>query len=93
MINTQRYTTGILSQMTTAVTTLKVSVQTRDRVKGFRNAEHRTADQVINAALDQLEYERRRQLMRRQSATAVNDPADRAEIDAIQADLDDLRAW
>ena len=78
--------------MSTA-TTLKVSFQTRDRVKGFRDAEHRTADQVINAALDQLEYERRRQLMRRQSLLAVHDPTDRAAIDAVRTDLDELRAW
>ena len=74
-------------------TTLKVSTTTRDRVKALRTAEHRTADQVINAALDQLEHEYRRQLMRQQSMLAVHDPADRAEVAAVQADLDELRAW
>lgn len=78
---------------TVTATTIKVSTATRDRVKALSTPEHRTADQVVNVALDQLEYERRRQLMRRQSMIAVNDPADRAAIDAVRADLDELRAW
>jgi predicted transcriptional regulator len=75
------------------VTTLKVSTQTRDRVKALSDAEHRTADQVINAALDQLERSRRRRQMRDESQAALADPADRAESRAVQDDLDDLRAW
>jgi predicted transcriptional regulator len=74
-------------------TTLKVSTVTRDRVKALSDAEHRTADQVINMALDYLERENRRRRMREQSLAALNDPVDRAEATAVQADLDDLRAW
>jgi hypothetical protein len=74
-------------------TTLKVSTATRDRVKAVSDAEHRTADQVINAALDQLERSRRHQRMREQSLAALPDAADRAEIQAVQEEVEDLRAW
>jgi predicted transcriptional regulator len=82
---------GILLVMT--ATTLKVSPATRDRVKALSDAEHRTADQVINAALDELERERRRRTMREDSQRAMLDPADQEAVAALRADMDDLRAW
>jgi predicted transcriptional regulator len=74
-------------------TTLKVSTATRDRVKAISDAEHRTADQVINAALDQLERFRRHRRMREQSLAALPDGADQAELQAVQEDVEELRAW
>lgn len=76
-----------------AVTTIKVSAETRDRVKAFGDAEHRTADQVINVALDVLERDRRRRRMREESRAALTDPADREAVRQLRTDLEDLGAW
>jgi predicted transcriptional regulator len=82
----QRYTSDM-------ATTIKVSTETRDRVKALADDEHRTADQVINRALDLMERERRRQRMREESLALLNDPVHRAEIAAIQRETEDMRAW
>jgi predicted transcriptional regulator len=74
-------------------TTLKVSEETRDRVKALSDAQHRTADQVINAGLDALERERRRQQMREESRQVLTDPADREEMRRVLEDMEELRAW
>jgi predicted DNA-binding WGR domain protein len=74
-------------------TTLKVSETTRDRVKAFSDAEHRTADQVINAALDELEAQRRRRRMREQSRAGMADPADQEAVAALRVATEDVRAW
>jgi hypothetical protein len=74
-------------------TTLKVSEKTRDRVKALSNTEHRTADQVISAALDELEIQRQRRRMREQSQAGMDDPADQEAIAALRAETEDIRAW
>jgi predicted transcriptional regulator len=74
-------------------TSLKVSEVTRDRVKALSDAEHRTADQVITAALDELEVARRRRRMREQSQAGLVDPGDQAALRALQEDVADARAW
>ena len=80
------YTRGVTA------TTLKVSTETRDRVKALGDAELRTADQVINFALDLLERDRRRTLMREQSRALGQDADDLQEMRAVQAEMEDLRA-
>ncbi len=74
-------------------TTLKVSPATRDRVKALSDAEHRTADQVINAALDQLEREHRRRTARGDALRLSQEPADREEMRRVMEDMEELRAW
>ena len=81
------YTTGM------TVTTIKVSAKTRDRVKALSDSEHRTADQIINVALDTLEHDRRCRQMREESRAALADPADQDAIRRVRADLEDLGAW
>jgi hypothetical protein len=74
-------------------TTLKVTEKTRERVKALTDAEHRTADQVINAGLDALERQRRREQMREESRAGLTDPADQDALRRVREDMDDLRAW
>lgn len=77
-------------------TTVKVQITTRTRLKEIGAATRRTADEVILAGLAALERERWQQLRLRateQAAALVDDEADLAEAQAIQADLAEFRAW
>jgi hypothetical protein len=77
----------------TSGTTLKVSPATRDRVKAVGADRHLTADQVINAALDQLDRDQRRRQMREESRIGMIDPRDQDAIAELRIELDDVRAW
>jgi predicted transcriptional regulator len=74
-------------------TTIKVSPQTRDRVKAVGEAEHRTADQVVNAALDAYQLEARRRRARADAARLRSDPEDQAEMRRVMEEMEELRAW
>jgi predicted transcriptional regulator len=74
-------------------TTLKVSEETPDRVKALGDAQHRTADHIINAGLDALQRQRRRDQMREESRAGLADPADPDAIRRVREEMDDLRAW
>lgn len=77
-------------------TTVKVQITTRTRLKEIGAVTRRTADEVILAGLAALERERWQQLRLRateQAAALVDDEADLAEVQAIQADLAEFRAW
>lgn len=77
-------------------TTVKVQITTRTRLKEIGAVTRRTADEVILAGLAALERERWQQLRLRateQAAALVDDEADLAEAQAIQADLAEFRAW
>lgn len=56
-----------------------------------REGENRS--DTIRRALRDADKLRRRDLMRAEAASVVDDPHDRAEMDAVRADLDALRAW
>jgi len=51
------------------------------------------AEEVIVAALDELERRNRRELMRRESLAVSQDPDDLAEVRQIAEDLGPARAW
>jgi Arc/MetJ-type ribon-helix-helix transcriptional regulator len=48
---------------------------------------------VIREAILAAQHEAFRQRLREESLRVFNDPADRAEIRAIQEEMDELRAW
>ena len=56
-------------------------------------ADGSTVSAVIRQALLDAARQRRRDLMRRESTTLLNDPADLVESRAVLRDVDDLRAW
>jgi hypothetical protein len=72
-------------------TTIRVSVNTRDRVRSLSQGQ--TAEEVIVAALDELERRRRRDRMREEASVVSQDPADLAEVRQIAKDMVPARAW
>ena len=56
-------------------------------------ADGATVSAVIRQALLDAARQRRRDLMRRESTTLLNDPTDLVESRAVLRDVDDLRAW
>lgn len=73
-------------------TTVKVQVATRELVKQLGEERRWTADQVISAGVDSLRREQRRAQASREAVLIAADEDDLAEMRAVQADLDDLRA-
>jgi hypothetical protein len=73
-------------------TTVKVQVATRELIKQLGDERRWTADQVISAGVDALRREQRRQQASREAMLIASDDADLAEVRAVQADLDALRA-
>jgi len=73
-------------------TTVKVQLATRDLIKQLGDERRWTADQVISAGVDSLRREQRRQQASREAMLIASDEADLAEVRAVQADLDALRA-
>ncbi len=76
----------------TDTTTVKVQVATRELIKQLGDERRWTADQVISAGVDALRREQRRQQASREAMLIASDEADLAEVRAVQADLDALRA-
>lgn len=76
-----------------SVSSIKVSSHTRERVKAVGSRTHQTAEQVINAALDELERRERHDRMRREAEALAQDATDLAEAQAILSEMESLRAW
>lgn len=74
-------------------TTIKVSSETRDRVRALSVRAHQTAEEVIIRALNELERRERRERMRTEALALIDDPGELAEIQAIHDDMEHLRAW
>ena len=72
-------------------TTVKVHTSTRDLLLQVGAARRQSADQVIRAALEAMKRDERRQVAAREARVIRDDPADLAEIRAIQQDMDSLR--
>ena len=70
-------------------TTLRVSTATRDKVNLMRAGG--STDELLVEALDALERERTRRLLREQSAAVRDNPVDQQEAERMRADLDYLR--
>jgi hypothetical protein len=74
-----------------STTTVKVQTSTRDLLLQLGSARRQSADQVILAALASLRRDERRQIAAAQARAIKDDPADLAEIRAIQQDMALLR--
>ncbi len=73
-------------------TTVKVNTTTRDALRELGAARRQTADQVIVAALAAMARDERRQFAAAEARVIKDDPADLAEIEAIQQDMAALHA-
>lgn len=72
-------------------TTVKVHTSTRDLLLQVGADRRQSADQVIRAALEAMKRDERRQVAAQEARAIRDDPADLAEIRAIQQDMDSLR--
>lgn len=68
-------------------TTVKVHTSTRDLLLELGAARRESADQVIRAALAAMKRDERRAVAAAEARAIKDDPEDRAEIEAIHADL------
>ena len=68
-------------------TTVKVHTTTRDLLLELGAARRESADQVIRAALAAMKRDELRALAAAEARAIKDDPEDRAEIEAIHADL------
>lgn len=73
-------------------TTVKVQTSTRDLLLQIGATRRQSADQVIVAALAAMRRDERRQLAAEEARAIKNDPADLAEIRAIQQEMAALHA-
>jgi len=73
-------------------TTVKVHTSTRDLLLEIGASRRQSADQVILAALAAMQRDERRQLAAADARAIKDDPADLAEIRAIQQDMAALHA-
>jgi hypothetical protein len=81
--------------MTTATTTIRVSVATRDRLMRARTQDFADApiDDVITRLLDEHADLALRNRMRADAEHARRNIDDIAEVRRVQADLDEISAW
>lgn len=70
-----------------ATTTVKVQISTRDLLLEVGASRRQSADQVILAALAAMRRDERRQVAAAEAHALKDDPADLAEIHAIQQDM------
>lgn len=68
-------------------TTVKVRRSTRDLLLKVGASRHESADQVIVAALVAMSRDERRRIAAAEARAVKNDPADLAEVRAIQQDI------
>ena len=73
-------------------TTVKVRSSTRDLLKELGAARGQSADQVIRSAIDALARDERRAVAAAEAREIAADPADLAEVAAIQEEIAALRA-
>lgn len=68
-------------------TTVKVRRSTRDLILKVGASRHESADQVIVAALAAMSRDERRRIAEAEARAIKDDPADLAEVRAIQQDM------
>jgi hypothetical protein len=68
-------------------TTIRVSRRTHEAVTAHARESGTSADEVISAALQALDWERRRRQAEEDAWRLANDPEDRAELAAAIRDL------
>lgn len=75
-----------------STTTVKVQTSTRDLLLQIGAVRRQSADQVILAALAAMSRDERRQVAAAEALAVKNDPADLAEVRAIQREMAALHA-
>lgn len=70
-----------------STTTVKVQTSTRDLLRSIGAERHLSADQVIVTALAALRQDERRRIAAAEARAIANDPADLAEVRAVQVDI------
>lgn len=75
-----------------ATTTVKVQTSTRDLLLQIGAVRRQSADQVILAALAAMRRDERRQVAAAEALAVKGDPADLAEVRAIQREIAALHA-
>lgn len=55
--------------------------------------EYGSTSNTIKVAIHNLAEERRRRVLREETLALANNPDDQAEIRAVMAEMDELRAW
>ena len=75
-----------------ATTTVKVQTSTRDQLLQIGAVRRQSADQVILAALAAMRRDERRQVAAAEALAVKGDPADLAEVRAIQQEMAALHA-
>lgn len=73
-------------------TTVKVQTSTRDLLLALGASRRQSADQVILAALAAMRRDERRHVAAAEARMVRDDPADLAEVRAIQEDIAALNA-
>ena len=73
-------------------TTVKVQTSTRDRLLELGAARRQSADQVILTALAAMRRDERRHIAAAEALAIRDEPAEQAEIRAIQKDMAALHA-
>lgn len=73
-------------------TTVKVQTTTRDLLLALGAERRQSADQVIVAALAALHRDERRRLAAAEARSIKDDPADLAEVRAVQQEMASLHA-
>lgn len=68
-------------------TTVKVRTSTRDLLLKIGASRHESADQVIVAALEAMNRDERRRIAAEEARAIKDDPADLAEVRAIQQEM------
>ncbi|WP_308468736.1 hypothetical protein [Rathayibacter soli] len=68
-------------------TTVKVRSSTRDLLLKIGASRHESADQVIVAALEAMNRDERRRIAAEEARAIKDDPADLAEVRAIQQEM------
>ena len=74
-------------------TTVRVRRTTREALAARGEGRGQTMDDVIQAGLAALEWDELRRQAEADARRLAHDEADLAEVRAIQADMEHLRAW
>ncbi len=79
--------------MTETTTTVRVRRTTREALAARGALQGQTVDDVIRQGLAAIEWEEMRRQAEADARRLAHDPQDLAEVRAVQADMEALRAW
>lgn len=81
-----------LERMTTTTTTVRLDDEAREALAQL-TADGTSQNQAIRNAILLAAREVEREELRRWAHEVSNDATDRAEMDKVQAEMDEIRAW